>query len=486
MYIFQNALQNLVRNKGRNILLAAITLAIITTTVVALIINNTASALIDDYQGRFGSRVNIVLDNEQVMNNMSYVMAHGRPELTAQQSIAFSGSDHVLEFEMSAFQGAFSDSLRSIDAEFDSEFMTMFGGGGFGARGGGHGGAGQAAGMGLIIADDGSIPNIRLYGNNWDDFVSGERSLIEGRMPEDGEALVSSEFAELNGLSIGDEIEMQSIMTSTNGGASRYVTHNLTIVGIYFDMTAESAVDGLIRISFTNRRNEVLTTLDTIIAPLQENDGGIIVNAVYYLREPGLLPYFDAELRSLGLHSLFTVTTDEAEYNALLQPILGLRDITLTFMIIVLALGGIVLALLSSIAIRERKYEIGVLRAMGMKKKKVAFGLWAEMLVITGICLVIGLSVGTVVAQPISDTLLAAQVESINEQADDTPLAMHGRFVAASASPVEPLSELTVTLGVRTALEIIGISLVLATLAGLVSILKITKYEPIKILQERG
>jgi len=120
MYIFQNALQNLVRNKGRNILLAAITLAIITTTVVALIINNTASALIDDYQGRFGSRVNIVLDNEQVMNNMSYVMAHGRPELTAQQSIAFSGSDHVLEFEMSAFQGAFSDSLRSIDAEFGS------------------------------------------------------------------------------------------------------------------------------------------------------------------------------------------------------------------------------------------------------------------------------------------------------------------------------------------------------------------------------
>ena len=197
------------------------------------------------------------------------------------------------------------------------------------------------------------------------------------------------------------------------------------------------------------------------------------------------MPYFEAEIRSLGLHSLLAVTTDEAEYNALLQPILGLRDITLTFIIIVLILGGIVLALLSSIAIRERKYEIGVLRAMGMKKKKVALGLWTEMLVITGICLIIGLGIGTVIAQPVSDTLLAAQLEGISEQADDAPIVMHGRL-AAMTPTIEPLSELSVNLGVRTAVEIIIISLALATIAGLASILKITKYEPIKILQERG
>ncbi|MFU2108463.1 FtsX-like permease family protein [Paenibacillus larvae] len=43
---------------------------------------------------------------------------------------------------------------------------------------------------------------------------------------------------------------------------------------------------------------------------------------------------------------------------------------SVTYIVIVLVLGAVILILLSSIAIRERKYEIGVLRAIGMKKGK--------------------------------------------------------------------------------------------------------------------
>ncbi len=40
-------------------------------------------------------------------------------------------------------------------------------------------------------------------------------------------------------------------------------------------------------------------------------------------------------------------------------------------MTLVLVFGGSVLILISILGIRERKYEIGVLRAMGMKKEKL-------------------------------------------------------------------------------------------------------------------
>ena len=40
MYIISNAIKNLIRNKGRNILIAAVTLAIIVSAVVTLTINN--------------------------------------------------------------------------------------------------------------------------------------------------------------------------------------------------------------------------------------------------------------------------------------------------------------------------------------------------------------------------------------------------------------------------------------------------------------
>ena len=41
-----------------------------------------------------------------------------------------------------------------------------------------------------------------------------------------------------------------------------------------------------------------------------------------------------------------------------------------TFLIITLIIGGVVLVVINMINIRERRYEIGVLRTVGMKKSK--------------------------------------------------------------------------------------------------------------------
>ena len=500
MYIFQNALQNLIRNKSRNILLSAIVFTIIATTAVTLIINNTANGIIEDYQVRFGSRVNIVPDTAQMMGNLGYIMTYGRPQVTAQQSIAFAQLPYVRSYEMTAFQPAFSDTLITVDGDADLEIGGgmggLFGGGGMGQIGdavtGGRGGN--------LDLEEMDMPNLRLYGNNWDDFQLGLRDLVEGRFPTAySEAMISIELADLNGLTPGDTIRIYSPAVIGEGEdiAMQQAARDLTIVGIYFDMTPESAAGGFIRASFLNRRNEVLTTLDTVIGTMGEGDSSVTIAAVYYLHEPDMLPYFEAELRSLGLSPLLLVTTNEAEYLAIVQPVMGLRDVTSTFMIIVLVLGGIVLVFIASMSVRERKYEIGVLRAMGMKKRKVALGLMTEMLAITIVCLSLGLTVGTIVAQPISDTLLAAQIENITpgETVDSGFMGgmfggnMGGRFaqmMGASSQTAEPLSELDVSLGARTVAEIIGVSLLLATLAGGVSILRITKYEPMKILMERN
>lgn len=77
---------------------------------------------------------------------------------------------------------------------------------------------------------------------------------------------------------------------------------------------------------------------------------------------------------------------------------------TNTFLIVVLVLSSMILILLSTLAIRERKYEIGVLRAMG---------LLTEMLAITGICLILGLVIGMVASQPIAGIMYITKYEPI-------------------------------------------------------------------------
>jgi len=483
MYIIKNALKNLLRNKGRNILLSVIILAIVVTTVVTLSIDRTAEGIIEDYHTRFGSRVILAPDMENVMTDLQQRMAERdpndprpvsllNPQMTPQQTLAFAGSPYVMEYTMTARHGVDSPVLEAVDADA------------------GLGGA-------MIIRDPNApdvdedlivMPHFRLLGNTWTDFDLGRRSLAEGVMPQGtGEALISTEVAELNNLSVGDEIRLYGNLMSADRNDLHKVPYDLTIVGIYLDMTENQM---FFPTSFQNRRNEVLTTLDTIISQMGADDMGIQIEATYYLHSPSYLAAFEAEMRAGGLDDLLLVSTDEAGYYAIVAPVLGLRSVARTFLLVVMVLGGIVLMILSSIAIRERKYEIGVLRAMGMKKRKVAFGLWTEMLALTLVCLIIGLSVGVPGAQPVSDMLLAGQVESAagasdgeNQDIGFTVIGGGGIFGAEETPP--PLDVLDLSLRARTIAEITGISLALTSVAALAAIARITKYEPIKILMER-
>lgn len=456
MYILQNALKNVARNKGRNILIAAIIFAIIATTVVTLIINNTTSGIIDDYKTRFGSQIKISVDFNKWRASGGQT---GRlPQITPQQSLDFANSEYIKDYVMKVQTGVASENLVGKDA----------------------------GRTGNTISDSNSriMPQFNLM-NLFLDFETGMRGIADGRMVEnDGECLISQEFAEINHLAVGDNIELLSSMTNSEDGSYRNAKYELTVVGIYYDLTDEYSG---IEVSMANRRNEVLTTTATLFAPILENETGLSVTTTYFLKNPSMLSNFEAEVRSKGLSEFLTVETDEDGYNKIVGPVEGLKGISVTFMVIVLVLGAVILILLSTIAIRERKYEIGVLRAMGMKKGKVALGLWFEMVAITCVCLCIGLIVGTLIAQPVSDMLLAGQVAAANASGGvpvgSIPSADASSLLAGSLSTLDTLD---VSLGLKTVLEIVGISLLLASVAGLAAISKITKYEPIKILMERN
>jgi len=465
MYIIQNALKNVARNKGRNILIAAIIFAVIITTVVTLMINNTASGVIDDYKSRFGAQVNISVDIEKFLHaNPPTEGSPGGirlPQVSAQQSINFANSDYIREYIMRVSKDVTNDDLSAID----------------------EGASGMAP---MPVGGSGHTMGKFMLTNLFLDFESGLRFIMDGgRMVEnDNECVISEEFAALNNLSVNDELVLYGTMTESDG-TSRTVEYNLTIVGIYYDFTDE--YPGA-RMSVSNKRNEILTTTETLISSMNENETGLSVSATYFLKDPSMVNDFEREIRAKGLSDVMNVSADEDGYNKIVAPVEGLRSISVTFMIVVLILGSLIITLLCSIAIRERKYEIGVLRAMGMKKGKVAFGLWSEMLIITSVCLCLGLAVGTIIAQPVGDMLLTGQVEAAQATTQTTPGAPINMSNPGGSltNSLPTLEHIDIGIGIITILEIIGISLLIASVAGLVSISRITKYEPIKILMERN
>ena len=200
---------------------------------------------------------------------------------------------------------------------------------------------------------------------------------------------------------------------------------------------------------------------------------------IYYLKHPDMLAAFEAELRSKGMPDSYAARTDIAAFERLTGPVESLKNLTLTFLIIVLILGATIMVLLSLIAIRERKYEIGVLRAMGMKKKSVVMGLWVEIIAITCICFVIGMSCGAALSQPVSNAILTSQAQP--RTTGSTTLA--DRLNAAEQT--QP-AHVNITINAVTALQIFTIAILLASFSGLVSVSRITRSEPIKILMQRS
>ncbi len=462
MYIITNAIKNLGRNKGRNILIGIIIFAILLTSAVSIIINTTTGAIIEDYKNRFGSEVFINVDYALWQQ---YGTGSQSDWITEEQKIEFTKSDYLQKSSLSA-----SLLYAPVDFEtFDDVAMggVVTGGTGDSSSGNSPGSADPNARKSSIFTGDDNI----LSGDN---FTNGKRKMIDGKVFEnDNECIISQQLAELNGFSVGDTLTISSLTGTCE------VT--LTITGIFEDNT-------MLENAFTvrNYNNEIITNFNTAYNSELFAAANGSVTAEYFLKNPNDLDAFAEELTEKGLPKYYKVETDEQGYKQVVGPVEGLAKVTNTFLVVVLILGSIILVVLSTMAIRERKYEIGVLRAMGMKKGKVALGLLSEMLIITAVCLALGLGIGAVAAQPVADILLEEQVAIAEESTNvDANGGIYLTPTSGGNSKNQTLSELDVTLSGEAVMQITMIALFLTVISSIGGIWYITRFEPMKILSER-
>jgi len=465
MYVLKNAFKNLARNYKRNIIIACITVAVIVGAVVSITINNAASRIIHETRMDIGSRVDIGIDLFRL--NALGLGAAGRVSLTIDAYVDFADSAYLSNTIFNVEMMAYSDSVFAI---------------------------GDAS-MGQTASPDPSMANmmtLKLIGTSHPgelpDFGT-HRHIAQGRMfGGPNEVIISHDLAEHNSISVGDVIFIESVHHPVR-------EFELTVVGIYYDSTPEFTEWWLAMFGMfaQNRRNEILTSFETVIAAGFETDAGLSMDAIYFLRDPDLLPYFEAEVRGMGLPDIFDVSINQAALDRVTGPLNSLRGTSMTFTVIVLALGAVVLALISYMAMRERKYEVGVLRAIGMGKVKIAIGVFTETVAITALCLVVGLGLGYMAAQPVADRLLANEVQAAEAEtagSDDGG----GRVLFAGgemqtdnpAAGYSPISEIDIGLGLDAIMQIIAVAFALAVFSSIIAIMLITKHEPMQILSNRA
>lgn len=448
MYILKNSVKNLFRNKGRNIIISIIILAMLTFTAISMIINTATDMVMKNYKEQFGSEIYLQYNNEKINEEQKSKAWVDIPEISDELKIELSKSQYLKETMIRVMYPAYAKELKGIDQEKNKS-------------------EGNIPSGNEAYYD----PNLTVYGYNtpelMKDFKEGKRKITRGRMFENNnECVISEDFAKLNNLNMGDTIKISDCAKDAN-----FQPLELTVIGIYFDSTSNKFgyASGV-----TNPRNDILTTYETMknYQSKVAKTKLYTVDATYFLKSPDLLEAFNKEAYEKGLHKNYMMSTDEISYNKIVKPAESLANVSNIFLVAVLIIGSVILILLSVLSIRERKYEIGVLRAMGMKKAKVVRGILYESLIIMGICLVMGLSIGAVTAQPVSNMITESQQKQVQ----------NNNFGVAQVEQ----EEIKVSLTPQACLKVSGIALLLAMISSSAGVMYILRYEPMKILSERN
>ena len=536
MYIIKNALRCIDRSKGRNILIGIIALVIAVSACLGLSIRQAAESAKASALDGMSVTATISYDRASAMGNAS----GGRPGMggggfmgggfdpSQFGDIMGKGSSLTLEeYQKYAEAESVQDFYYTLTAYFNGSenFSPVSDESDDGDSGDESSGSFPGGFLGGMDFDFGSTGDFSIIGYSSDSamtaFVNGNASIAEGTMFEEGTSelacVISEELAMFNGLSVGDTI------TITNPSLESE-TYTLTVVGIYtssenndFSMSMFGASQDP-----ANRIYMSANALQAVIAISEEknetvtDDSGTekeskvtgTVSATYSFADVEAYEAFEEEARSLGLDDSYAISSsDLTAFESSLAPLNTLSTMAGWFLIVILIIGGVILVVLNIFNVRERKYEVGVLTAMGMKKWKVAAQFMCEILVVTMLAVVIGAGIGAVSSVPVTNALLAGQAESQNSMQNqmnqnfgrpsmggfpggnmgDMPDIGGGKnpFESMLGGAADYITEVDSAMNLTVVFQMIGVGLLLTLIASAASVMFIMRYDPLKILANR-
>ncbi len=209
---------------------------------------------------------------------------------------------------------------------------------------------------------------------------------------------------------------------------------------------------------------------------------------------------FETDVVALGLDdTIYTISSQDVDsYEQSLIPLNNLSNYSLYFLLVVLIIGAAILIIFNLFAARERKYEIGVLAAIGMNKVKIATQFISEAFIITFISIVISICIGATISVPIADKLLENQIASVETSNQTTKENFGGEFQGRmdsskgsmsrpsnSKTKINYVKDITASIDVVVLFQLLGLGILLALISSATAVISILRYEPLKILSNR-
>jgi len=366
----KNTLRSPLRS-GAIVLMFAISIALILSMLVA---RSSVLSKIDEVKATAGTSVTI--RPAGVMGNMG-----GGNPLTAEQLSTIKSTTHI-----SATTMTLSDQLSSDDTDLTSSLEF----GSFGQRQRESSSSSESTGgmtmqaptPGVTVTGTTDVNSVSTDGSDLN-ITSG--STIDAAGSENV-ALVGSTLAEKNSLEVGDTF------TAYN--------QTITVKGIYTTDNRFQDSGIIMPLATVQTLTDQANVVSTVVATVDSSDN--VAATVESLKS------------SLGDDADITSEVQRAEESV--SSLEGIASLALAGVIAAAIAGAAIVLLAMVMVVRERRREIGVMKAIGGTDGKVVGQFITEGLTLTVFGAVIGMALGILVSGPMTTSLVSSQSSSSSQQ----------------------------------------------------------------------
>ncbi|MCL2403805.1 MAG: ABC transporter permease [Coriobacteriia bacterium] len=379
-------------------------------------------------------------------------------------------------------------------------------------------------GLPFIVEEEAEWRHFSLKGVRSTQLFELEEGIIElsaGRMLADEEvstltyvALISENFARLNNLHIGSNFTLQNIILDMRDtdiyDVSRYSnpedvfarrSYEFEVVGIFtsnlaFD-TGDEWADAHFQEQMENRiyvPNSVslaaaVYQIEQSIAMnpkglnLEENPEDMLwFQNIYVLHDPAYMDNFETATLEI-IPEFHTVTNTSNAYDRIASSMESLGGLSIGILWGAIVASTIILSLLVTLLMRERRREMGILLALGEQKRRIIVQSVLEVLVIAIVALSLSLLVGNFISSGISEYMLRNNL--IADLAGDAGMSFSNLDFMGFSNNV-PLEEIMATydtsLSARTITAFYLATTATVLLSTIIPMLYILRLNPRKIM----
>lgn len=485
MNFIKRAWYSIIVKRGRTFLLIAVFSAILIFILAGLTIKSAALQASENAKENIGATATLSINRENMreqrgnQDNSTTEKNESATErvvkLTDVEKIA--QLDNVSSYNiLSSTSAGATSKFTAVESSSDSSSTTDT----KEADGPGDGGGPQQAQGDFAISGVLSTAALEAFSDDGNTIISGKA--ITEADKNTNNVMIESTLAEQNDLKVGDTFKITNA-TDTS------VTYKMIVKGIY--ETSEVA-DGMgMNFAFMDPVNTIYTSYtfaNTMKGSTYKNTAD---SATYTLAQPKQLTAFVKQANKLIDTDTFELQTNDSLYQQMLKPISNITSFSENIVLLVSVAGTIILALIVMLTIRERKYEIGVLLALGENRFKVIAQFFTELILVLSLSLVIAGFSGSYVGNIVGEQLLAQETESTTTsntskfeggEPNGGGGPGQGGEMAEKAKQPDEIKSLDITLSLTELLELGGLGLGICFLSVLIASVGIIRLQPKNIL----